>query len=67
MASICRINKVTCPIMKDYPEPICYCDRVELKKKLPKKAKCNNGKICIINNYFDATQVAAFFNNNISV
>jgi len=67
MASKYRLKKVLCPIMKDYPDPICYCDRVGLRNMLPRKTRCNDGRKCMINDYLDANFVDAFFSNHVSI
>lgn len=53
--------------MKDYPDPICYCDRVGLRNMLPRKTRCNDGRKCMINDYLDANFVDAFFSNHVSI
>jgi|MudIll2142460700_1097286.scaffolds.fasta_scaffold172715_2 hypothetical protein len=67
MASKYRLMKVRCPIMKDYPDPTCYCDRVALRNMLPRKVRCNDGRKCMIIDYLDATLVDAYFSNYISI
>ena len=54
-----KINNkfIICPIMKAYPKPICYCDRIILRKKLPSRISCHNGQQCNIGVYFTTEQI----------